>query len=57
MGIEYGRFLNQVHDLCQRAHDTSKPNSIDDAALAFDQAHAFVTAIKTKLLPKEPPRV
>jgi uncharacterized protein (UPF0332 family) len=52
--IEYGRFLNQVHQLRQYSIDTGRPVSIDDAALAFDQAHAFIAVIKAKLLPKQP---
>jgi uncharacterized protein (UPF0332 family) len=51
---EHGRALNQVNQLRQRA-EGDDPLTIDDAALAFDQAHAFLAAIRAVLLPKETP--
>jgi uncharacterized protein (UPF0332 family) len=50
--VEHGRALNRVHHLRQLA-DYLGDVSIEDAAESFDQAQAFVAAIKAKFLPKE----
>jgi uncharacterized protein (UPF0332 family) len=49
----YGRSLNQIHHLRQLADYTGDPVSAADAAWAFEQAQAFVAAIKTQFLPNQ----
>ncbi len=50
--VEYGRSLNRVHHLRQLADYTGDPVSMEDAAWAFEQARAFVAAVKAKFLPE-----